>query len=371
MKKTMFITSVIMVIVMAIALTTSSLAWFSTGGTDSVTTNTFKVTAQGSTSKGIAISHDKSQWDSSISLSDANSTGLKPVVPFTGIPAATGWTAEALAVDTDSDGVTDAMQAVIDAFIGGNEAAYDADTSPETYGTATATVNPYPAKMIGAKIDTNNKFTSDVYRDGFYTDTLYLKNLAGGTSAANIKFNVDIAFGFHKDVDDGNGGTVSTYYAYTQPNRGNQYQDDAVLCVAVLARTQEFDTDANINDGETYTDPGTWEIIGYADSKGRANAYLGKDTSVFLPGKDSSLSYSEQSIATWGFNKINTEELRPERVYAESGETLAATIKTVKVIAWYDGATLNNNNSSKMDLEFTLTFNRKVYSGGSWVDPQD
>lgn len=66
MKKTMFISSVIMVVVMAIALTTSSLAWFNVAeGASSVSTNTVTLQAQSNASEGLLISTDHSSWTQS------------------------------------------------------------------------------------------------------------------------------------------------------------------------------------------------------------------------------------------------------------------------------------------------------------------
>jgi hypothetical protein len=55
MKKTMFITSVIMVVVLAIALTTSSLAWFSAGGAQSVSTTEVQIHAVNAAAVGAGI----------------------------------------------------------------------------------------------------------------------------------------------------------------------------------------------------------------------------------------------------------------------------------------------------------------------------
>lgn len=66
MKKTMFITSVIMVVVMAIALTTSSLAWFNVAeGASSVSTNTVTLQAQTNSTEGLLISTDHLSWTTS------------------------------------------------------------------------------------------------------------------------------------------------------------------------------------------------------------------------------------------------------------------------------------------------------------------
>lgn len=373
MKKTMFITSVIMVVVMAIALTTSSLAWFSATGSNTVTTNSLKLTAQSSASTGIAISYDSgSTWNDSITLSPSVTSGLMPLVPFTKVAA----------YDGDADPIADenarVYAALRAALIGGSEAAY-VDGTNENYGTA-ADDTSYNAFMIGNKIDTNRNYTNDVYRTGFTTDTVWLKNSGTGASAKDIKFTVSCNFNFKKNVDVGGGVLEERSFEYTSGNRGAaQYQQDAVLCVAVLARTEEFDTTANIyaNAAQTagtlgtagaYADPEKWEIIGYFESKGDANISLGIQSADFKPGHAAASSVYDVAAATLALNKTNNEILRAERQYTD--RTVAADVKTVKIVAWYDGSTLNNNNSTQMDLEFALTFNRveQTTSDGVTVD---
>lgn len=88
MKKTMFITSVIMVVVMAIALTTSSLAWFTAAGASQVTTNTLTMEAVANTSAGLLLSQDTTSFSKTSktpSWGGSPATGLaeaKPVAPY-------------------------------------------------------------------------------------------------------------------------------------------------------------------------------------------------------------------------------------------------------------------------------------------------
>lgn len=338
MKKTMFITSVVMVIVMAIALTTSSLAWFTAGGQDSVTTTAFKVTATSGTSTGIAISKDRSQWASNIVLTSTGfaytgttqahgNTGLNPLVP-NGNAAAPSYNELLAALAGDSV-------------------------------TVGSTTTFHPAMMIGAKIDSNLKFTDDLYTDGYYVDEFYIRNEASGLSAESIVLSVSqINFTFDKVVH--NTTTDQDEFVdteYTIGNRGtDRYALDATLCVAVLAKVGEFtDTDSS-DDG--------WEIIGYADSKGNSNVRVGM-VDAFDEGDTAASSFVEMPIEVttgdnqYTLNKNSSEEIRPAR--EDSGVTLPADIKTIKVVAWYDGANLNNNNSSQANLKFNLQFSKVTY----------
>ena len=89
MKKTMFITSVIMVVVMAIALTTSSLAWFSAAGATSVTTSSLTLKAATNSSTGLLLGNSSSSFSTTAVYPTAATgsatqvsgevTGMRPV----------------------------------------------------------------------------------------------------------------------------------------------------------------------------------------------------------------------------------------------------------------------------------------------------
>lgn len=84
----MLITTIVMMLVLAVALTTSSLAWFS-ATQQSVTANSGKFVASttSSTNVNIAISKKMSAFTKSVNL-DADVTGLKPVCPQTAFTSA-------------------------------------------------------------------------------------------------------------------------------------------------------------------------------------------------------------------------------------------------------------------------------------------
>lgn len=83
MKKTMFITSVIMVVVMAIALTTSSLAWFTVDGATTVSTSPVSISAKANTSTGLYISNDATAWQQgALTIASASYDTYLPLVPY-------------------------------------------------------------------------------------------------------------------------------------------------------------------------------------------------------------------------------------------------------------------------------------------------
>lgn len=72
----MFITSVIMVVVMAIALTTSSLAWFTAAGNDQVTTSTLTLQAKSNSSTGLLLGNSNSSFSTTAVIPTATNNSL-------------------------------------------------------------------------------------------------------------------------------------------------------------------------------------------------------------------------------------------------------------------------------------------------------
>ena len=553
MKKTMFITSVIMVVVMAIALTTSSLAWFSASGSQFVTTNSMKVTAKavGSTGIGISQTAEDGTWVSELDLDTTGNTNLMPLVPFGKASAPDAHSllvalvggsevfyvnlkdfAADLAKTVDDDETTVSAYGAIYAL--GDAVTPDAITfnpsdldeiyvdpeaavlvptdgvteyynalkaagiiSDQTIGTGIAGAE-YTAYMVGAKIDNNKNFsdgadhTEGLYRNGYYTNTFYLQNLATGTTATDINIDTTISFLCDRVSRSGAGTDQSPYtynveedVPYSSASRGaEKYALDPTLCVAVIMRKNGRMTDAQyvqyyalsqekktlqdavpgssdpgyddaiaaVNakqaemDAVKYTPAysasssysvgayvwyeedyymcttasaaGTWnersgnfeavdfddddekaafdafifgeiygadayEIVAYAESKGNnvsnysvSTLKMGKEGKDFEVGKAS--GSSTYNLSTTGLNVTNSFDMRGEHTYryiVNDGEsdvahtiTVPADVLEVKVVAWYDAATLNNNNSQtgsaivwdpstgSADLKFALRF---------------
>jgi hypothetical protein len=77
MKKSMFITTLLMVVLLVVALSTATFAWFSANNT--VTAQQATMTAATSSAANIQISWDNETWGSTISFE--NDTDLQPSVP--------------------------------------------------------------------------------------------------------------------------------------------------------------------------------------------------------------------------------------------------------------------------------------------------
>jgi len=83
MKKRMFITTIVMMLVLAVALTTSSLAWFSSANI-SVTANaaTFYASTNAGTNVSLKISRTTGTWDTKIQLKSGSDAGsMVGVIP--------------------------------------------------------------------------------------------------------------------------------------------------------------------------------------------------------------------------------------------------------------------------------------------------
>lgn len=90
MKKRMFITTIVMMLVLAVALTTSSLAWFSSANT-SVTAQsaTFTATSSGDSNVNLKISNSTESWGNTISLTSAADRTMVGMIPQTALVAST------------------------------------------------------------------------------------------------------------------------------------------------------------------------------------------------------------------------------------------------------------------------------------------
>lgn len=272
MKKTMFITSVIMVVVMAIALTTSSLAWFTASSETTVSTNAFTINAQSMTSEGLYIARDTANFSvNPITLADATSSNTYwPMVPLVG------------STTIDADGLLGALQD--DAFIGNK------------------------TRNVG----TTTYWQGDAYTTNFFKDQLiYVAN--AGTGDVQIEATVD----FESVV----GGS---------------------LYVAVLGAT--YDSSNEFDE---------WELIALESSTTDATA-----VSV-LCGKTTAMFAEEEPLADAIGSVAPTAVLNSETTTVLAGTSNGSAWggwMQFKVLAWFVGNELTNNNSSTTTATFTVNF---------------
>lgn len=332
MKKTMFITSVVMVIVMAIALTTSSLAWFSASGASTVETNAFQVTAKSETVEGLAISKNGADgtWDSTVTLT-ASGINLMPLVPLTG----------ASHFDENADPQWDFDE---DDFVA---TFVDSSTHGETGG--------WDVNMIGNKLGNNSIYKGTAYDAGYFEDNFFITNTATGSTAKAVNLNCTIAF--YCPTNDGEGNPL----VYNSTNRtANVYALDATLNVAVFYALNRFDADGSSADD---TDD-SWALLAFGTSKGAATVNLGRTEASFAEGEASG-----SSVGPWTYTanlanhtRYTTDDalnaIRPARAY--NGAPVVADKMEIKVVAWYDGPSLINNNAANGNLRFGLTFGKQA-----------
>ena len=308
MKKTMFITSVIMVVVMAIALTTSSLAWFTATGASSVTTTSLKLQAKANASTGVQIS----------AVSATESWGIE--ASLNGYASTSGTTKiddNSLTGQSDAQGLMPLLPLMDSStFLASDSAADLMALAVEALGKNST------SSFIGNTISTVT-FDGTPYETGYFVDEIWITNTASGSGAAEISITPSIAFY--------ETGTTTAYDAEST---------DPVLYVAVLG----------VDDVDTTTED--YEIVQIFNSKGLTTINLGKTAALFADEATVASSYvSGVAISKLLANSGKTSFNLP---VAEDGAAFGEA-RQFKIVAWYDATTLNNNNSG-FAVDFVLTF---------------
>ncbi len=324
----MFITSVIMVVVMAIALTTSSLAWFTAAGSSTVTTSALTLSAKATSAAGLLISSSSSAgaWYGNIDLATGNAqANMVPAVPYQYAENNT----------------------ILDALVGEN--------------------------FISNKVDMNGKWdTAAAAIANTASDVLYFEKEFWITTVDTTNdLVVAPTIAWTKNVNNAD-------VAYPGENNANMNSSDPVIYVAVLAdKNCEVAADRNPS-GVTSNDTSrassaNWEILNIFASTGAATVNFGGQASAFT----SSSALTDYASATTALtiggtsgtyvptttaNKT-TDKLDKVTTHYNTGEALATgEVKRFKVVAWYDGNALINSNSN-FALKFTLTFTATTYVG--------
>ena len=336
MKKTMFSTSVIMVVVMAIALTTSSLAWFSAAGASNVTTSALTIKAQSTTSSGLQITDNpENVWGESISLASGNAVdGMMPLVPLSmksnesGYEIANADLIEALA------GITSGTRTID--FIG-NKTINDAGTLKFAYAggadSTTGAVSPYTT--------------------GWFSKDIYIASLATGEPASETPSSADdinarevyVTPSISFSRRDGNTGDFTDYP--TSSEGIANLTNEPTLMVAILADVTDTDNEA------------TWELVQLFSSKIASSTKttttvnVGKTEENFASGQSANNSYASFTASLANSGKTST------KLAKATGGAVRGQYKQFKVVAWYDGSTLNSNNNN-VQIQFTLTFTAKA-----------
>ena len=305
MKKTMFITSVIMVVVLAIALTTSSLAWFNATGQSSVATSNISIQA----------------------TSAPDAAGLQIAL------ANTGYTDYGNSVSFANTVVGSSLNPA--GVIYNKSEGFAAADLVAALENTTAINSADPAFSTGLE---SGRIFQGYFRTveeavKFKNDTLYVGN--NGTQAATVSCDIK----FFNDAGA----------AYDPAADG--HGDDAKLWVAVVA----------ILPGETPTH----QLVALECSKGDqatngpaafvapliANANASKDDGL---GATATSAVIRPVIAGSNFG------VGAGIPHSVTGEMIVDTTKAVQIVtyAWFDGSSLYNGNANtgvyKISLEFSL-----------------
>ncbi|MBQ7653125.1 MAG: hypothetical protein IJS93_01990 [Clostridia bacterium] len=191
MKKRMFITTIVMMLVLAVALTTSSLAWFSSANT-AVTASaaTFTATSSGDSNVNLKISDSTGSWGNQIALTSAAGRSMIGMIPQSALvattgtaPTFTGVTVNGAHVDVvhgnyvwparmsfNSAKIGDESNFVIEADAAGNDVNGDPSTS-------TNKVSDYSNVAVNGSA-------------GYYYDEFYLHNADAQSVINTLNFQV-------------------------------------------------------------------------------------------------------------------------------------------------------------------------------------
>lgn len=307
MKKTMFITSVIMVVVLAIALTTSSLAWFNAGGATSVDINQFQITAKASTDvKGLEISNKGTIWRTDkISL----------------------------------DGISAAATA--DAFVPlvpvGDLANADADARVAAlYGALNATVDDKATTGMWTNTTvTNNEvttFADALTQKAAYKEEFFIRN--SGDLATNVSvtvkaienkdtsFNAPLWIAIFQETDDGN---------------------DLLKLLALHSSVRVTDNTTNpVTLSNEVTE------FKYATAKTALAAGKYPDNQ----GEDKQTELRDAAVNSFTISTLN---LQGTTVNSTNGDPVYHPHKLV-IMAWFDGDKLDNQNSKDYTVTIDVSF---------------
>ena len=297
MKKAMFITSVIMVVVMAIALTTSSLAWFTANGASTVTTTSLTLKAKVNSSAGLLICNDGTSFNST-SVAPATASGS---IGLTGEPAVEVVDVRPVAPYGD-DTDTEVLEAL-------SKAQFTGKTVSSTTGT--------------------NLWGADAAYSDHYAGYVYVAN--GGDAARSIAAAINF-----------------------------ESVTGATLYVAVLAAKTQ-DTDETICGASDDEYANKWEIVRVASSNGSTTVNSITDLAVskaeFATGDTVAGAFTGTKGLTGSVNPCTSNTSTVSVGQRTTGDDAYSHWQKFLILAWYS-ADLTNYNSGATNTHgsFSVTF---------------
>lgn len=319
MKKRMLITSIVMVVVLAVALTTSSLAWFSAAQpTVSANDGTFTAETAGDSNVNIAIGTDLNSFKSSVSLAKIlNTNTLSPA---------------ALRVTSDISG--DDVAAKLKTLLSGSSLNFDTARigggyfKPDTHKTGSITLDP---AAEGGKLTANNQ---ESVSGIVYYDSLYLVNNDETFDVSSLKF---ILSGSLTKTDEDK--SLAKTVAILRISRANSdattwtYFTHNIFVIGGDGNTISVGDMSGVKGGTMYED--TTQVS-------RLISQVGADTKVNTTVNASNNLLSDFS-SEWAVNFTTDNYFK-----AAQGEYLK-----IDVIMWFDGDELKSSTDG-LKIDFNI-----------------
>lgn len=318
MKKSMFITTIMMVVLLVVALSTATFAWYTAQSNVAVTETT--VTSATSSAASIAIDSTGGATSTNTSIAITMNKEIAPMVPFA---APTNATTYANFTTTTAANETGFYTAPINAA--GNFTANGSAIAPAVIATAKGTAQNYfyvintngtndAEVKVSVKIDTNGYTVLTQKPNDWVANktTKYYTRTKGVGDAADT---------YARITDQ------TTEFAYAE---GNDYSNFYVKndVIASKLRVAVF---AGETDAATSTYIATWSL------DGGANTHYGKI----------------EDTKTGTLTDVFESKSSDTKVALATISPLANRVVTV--VAWFDGVDLDVNDSA-MPAVFTINF---------------
>ena len=319
MKKRLLITSIVMMLVVAVALSTATYAWFTSNA--NVTASTVNITAATNEADALGIGWTGGSASTFIIANDAEGT-FKPMAPAF------------LLNSTTTDSVT----------------FYTATIKSEA-GTEVFNDD------VKSSVDAQNPIAPYTFTNGSAT-SFYIKNLSTANSVDNVRVTATFGTGY-EETEDTTFATAKTYYK----------KDDKGFFVALVAGT-DYTADETTIASKDFT---VYEATAKADGSGLIRVAIftkeSGDASYTLKGvlsktpaaNDTTIANATNTaaadmkvvangatsacgkITSVGYVDLTTSGLASN----PNGNTAAAQVDII-VKVWYDGVVLNDDTAGSM-----------------------
>jgi len=330
MKKRLLITSIVMMLVVAVALSTATYAWFTSN--DQVTASTVNITA--ATSDGSALGIGWSSGTASTYIVANNASGaFKPMAPLN------------LTNDTTTDSVT----------------FYTATTKSE--GGIEVFNND-----VKSSADDENPIAPYTFTDG--TDTsFYIKNLSTANAVSNVTVSATFGAGYKATAD-------STYQAAKTYYTKNALGNFVALVAGTAQEVTDGDADYTVNDAISGTvfeavandkdGSGLVRIAIFVKESTDSNYKLKGVLSKTPASGDTTIANDDSGVLNIVANNATADcdtitsvsqiTLTTAGLDANNAQLNNASSKIdIKAIVWYDGVVLNDNTAGSA-ATVALTF---------------